>query len=69
MNSALAQASFTPNSAGTSGVLNLTDGTHTANLTLFGTFTGNFMIGPDSGIGTDIKFHASSVQPMITLHS
>jgi autotransporter-associated beta strand protein len=43
----------------TTGVLTVSDGTHTENLTMSGTYVaGNFQLGADSGTGTDITFNA-----------
>jgi len=41
----------------TTGVLSVTDGTHTETVTMGGTYVpGNFVLGADSGTGTDITF-------------
>jgi len=51
-------AGTTMNYNPTTGVLTVSDGTHTENLTMSGSYvSGNFQLGADSGTGTDITFN------------
>ena len=51
-----------------SGVLTITDGTHTAALTLFGQFSAaGFQTGTDGAGGTDVTYHPIAMAAAITL--
>ena len=66
-------ATFTENAAGTAGQLNLTDGTHSASITLFGQFmaagfsgtaaSAGFTGGSDGASGTNIAYHPVVAPP------
>ena len=68
LNAARASATFTENAQGTAGVLHVTDGTHAANITLFGQFmaagfsgtaaAAGFTLSADSLSGTDVRYQA-----------
>ena len=49
---------YTPNADNTGGTLSVTDGSHTANISLSGNFDqAGFQVGPDKGHGTLISYH------------
>jgi VCBS repeat-containing protein len=57
-----ANASYIENQAGTGGTLSVTDGSHTANITLLGQYTADeFVLSTDATGGTLIKFHVPDV--------
>jgi len=70
LNAAQATATFTENAQGTAGQLSVTDGTHSASITLFGQFmaagfsgtaaAAGFSLSADSLSGTDVRY-----QPLV----
>ncbi|HZS81324.1 MAG TPA: hypothetical protein VFA50_00515, partial [Stellaceae bacterium] len=63
VNAATASVSFVQNA--TSGVLTVSDGTHSAAITLFGQFAAaGFQHASDGGTGTDITYHPPQMAPI-----
>jgi Ca2+-binding RTX toxin-like protein len=53
--------SFTPNGGGTAGTLAISDGIHSASITLLGQFIGSFEAASDGGVGTIVTFEEDLV--------
>jgi hypothetical protein len=61
---------YTPNNSNTGGTLMVSDGTHTANLSLLGQYmASSFAMSSDGHVGTYITDPPPSLSPMLTSHA